>query len=371
MPPGMQLCFQDWDCEQVYWNEAAQAVSYLKESGTAPDLILMVLDNEHAEGFMHLRHQMLKSEQLKRIPFVAITDYPSPKLQQMARKFQTNRLLYTYGAYSPALCDQISQLLEPASPATDEVLMTSASHSGTPWWKRAIDILGASVLILLLSPLLLLCVVLIKLESRGPVFYISKRAGQGYKVFDFYKFRSMRTDADAMLKELRQQNEYSKEATDHSSPQSEEIPTEAMLFRDSGYVSEADFLAEKQEEKAGTFVKIKNDPRVTRFGRFIRKTSIDELPQLFNVLKGDMSLVGNRPIPLYEAEQLTTDEYIARFFAPAGITGLWQITKSQKNNMSERERKLLDVEYAQNYNFWMDMRILWRTLPAALQRDNA
>ena len=90
-----------------------------------------------------------------------------------------------------------------------------------------------------------------------------------------------------------------------------------------------------------------------------------------NVLRGDMSLVGNRPIPLYEAERLTSDLHIARFFAPAGITGLWQITKKDKNNLSEEERKLLDIEYAASYNFWMDMRILLKTLPAALQHENA
>ncbi|HCZ36917.1 MAG TPA: colanic biosynthesis UDP-glucose lipid carrier transferase, partial [Cytophagales bacterium] len=157
--------------------------------------------------------------------------------------------------------------------------------------KRVSDIILSSIALIVLSPILLLIAIIVKLESRGPVFYISKRAGSGYKIFDFYKFRSMRTGADKELKNLAHLNQYS------------ENSTETVFF------------------------KIKDDPRVTRFGLFLRNSSLDELPQLFNVLKGDMSLVGNRPLPLYEAERLTKDQIAWRFLAPAGITGLWQVTK--------------------------------------------
>jgi len=118
-----------------------------------------------------------------------------------------------------------------------------------------------------------------------------------------------------------------------------------------------------------TFVKIENDPRVTPFGRFIRKTSIDELPQLFNVLKGDMSIVGNRPLPTYEAEVLTSDKYARRFMGPAGITGLWQVTKRGTAEMSEEERIELDIEYADRHNFWYDLGIMIRTIPAMIQKE--
>lgn len=117
------------------------------------------------------------------------------------------------------------------------------------------------------------------------------------------------------------------------------------------------------------FFKIKDDPRITRFGEFLRKTSLDEIPQLFNVLIGDMSLVGNRPLPLYEAEKLTRDQIAWRFLAPAGITGLWQITKRGKDNMSEDERIALDMEYAMKNSFWLDLKILLATIPALVQRE--
>jgi lipopolysaccharide/colanic/teichoic acid biosynthesis glycosyltransferase len=124
-----------------------------------------------------------------------------------------------------------------------------------------------------------------------------------------------------------------------------------------------------ENSKNGVFFKIKDDPRITRFGQFLRNTSLDEIPQLFNVLRGDMSLVGNRPLPLYEAEKLTKDQIAWRFLAPAGITGLWQITKRGKDNMSPDERIALDMEYAMKNSFWLDMKILLSTFPALLQKE--
>ena len=118
-------------------------------------------------------------------------------------------------------------------------------------------------------------------------------------------------------------------------------------------------------------MKLENDPRITRVGRFIRKYSIDELPQLINILKGDMSVVGNRPLPLYEAERLTSDEYIDRFMAPAGLTGLWQVEKrGDSGSMSAEERKKLDIEYARDFSFGMDFRIILKTISAFVQKEN-
>jgi lipopolysaccharide/colanic/teichoic acid biosynthesis glycosyltransferase len=199
--------------------------------------------------------------------------------------------------------------------------------------KRAFDILISGTALLILSPILLLIALIIKVESKGPVFYISKRAGSGYRIFNFYKFRSMRVGADAELQKLAHLNQYTEASTQ------------------------------------SVFYKIKNDPRVTAFGSFLRNTSLDEIPQLLNVLLGDMSLVGNRPLPLYEAEKLTKDQIAWRFLAPAGITGLWQITKRGRDNMSEEERIALDMEYAMKNSFWLDMKILLSTIPALLQKE--
>ena len=116
-----------------------------------------------------------------------------------------------------------------------------------------------------------------------------------------------------------------------------------------------------KDEKSPLFFKIQDDPRVTKVGAFLRKTSLDELPQLFNVLKGDMSIVGNRPLPLYEASSLTTDAWAERFMAPAGITGLWQVSKRGKEDMSNEERILLDIEYARTRNLKGDIIIMLKT----------
>jgi lipopolysaccharide/colanic/teichoic acid biosynthesis glycosyltransferase len=204
-----------------------------------------------------------------------------------------------------------------------------------PFSKRLIDLVISGTMILILSPVMLLVVIAIKLGSKDPVIYKSKRVGTGYKVFDFYKFRSMRTDSDKLLVELSTQNQYA---------------------NDDGGTKAA-------------FVKIKDDPRVTKLGKFLRNSSLDELPQLFNILFGNMSLVGNRPLPVYEAEMLTSNDWSMRFLGPAGLTGIWQITKRGKLDMSERERKKLDNFYAQNYSFWLDMKILIRTIPAIFQKE--
>ncbi len=122
--------------------------------------------------------------------------------------------------------------------------------------------------------------------------------------------------------------------------------------------------------KKVNFFKVKDDPRITKVGALLRKTSIDELPQLFNVLKGDMSIVGNRPLPLYEATTLTTDEWAERFMAPAGITGLWQISKRGKEDMSNEERILLDIKYARSRSIIGDLKILFKTPGALIQKSN-
>ena len=249
-----------------------------------------------------------------------------------------------------------------------------------PVWKRLFDIVFSLIAIVVLSPVFLITIIAIKMESKGPVLFKSKRVGTNYTVFDFLKFRSMYTDADKQLKELsKTQNQYAMQSQQDKQDEmligdeTEMIISddEVMLVGDDFLVSETDFSKQKEEDINNAFVKIENDPRITKVGRFIRKYSIDELPQLFNILKGDMSIVGNRPLPLYEAEKLTSDDSIDRFMAPAGLTGLWQVEeRGRKGTMSAAERKQLDIEYGQNYNFAMDMKIIFKTLTAFVQKDD-
>lgn len=245
-----------------------------------------------------------------------------------------------------------------------------------PLWKRTFDVLSASAAILLLSPVFLITAISIRFESKGKIIYKAKRVGSNYRIFDFYKFRSMYEDADQRLAEYKRLNQYlMEEEPEVSKPKTTQKAkygdSDIVLFSDNLSTSETDYLKTKRNERTNAFFKLENDPRITRVGNVIRKYSIDELPQLFNILKGDMSVVGNRPLPLYEAELLTSDEYIQRFMAPAGLTGLWQVEKrGSAGKMSAEERKQLDIKYARTFSFWLDMKIILRTFTAFIQKEN-
>lgn len=246
-----------------------------------------------------------------------------------------------------------------------------------PLWKRCFDILFSGTALLGLSPLLIITAIAIHLESKGAIIYKSKRVGSNYQIFDFLKFRSMYTNADKHLKDFNSLNQYQteEETTEDiiwgEMPELSENEDGIVLISDDFVISEEAYINKRSHEQENAFVKLENDPRITRVGRFIRKYSIDELPQLINILKGDMSIVGNRPLPLYEAELLTSDEYIDRFMAPAGLTGLWQVEKrGDSGKMSADERKQLDIKYAKTFSFWIDMRIILKTVTAFIQKEN-
>ena len=246
-----------------------------------------------------------------------------------------------------------------------------------PLWKRTFDIFFSGMAILCLSPLLIFTALAIRIESKGPIIYKSKRVGSNYQIFDFLKFRSMYTDADKHLKDFNALNQYQQEDEDiwGEEPEAEvneEIDEEEiLLISDDFVISEEDYINKKSKEKSNAFVKLENDPRITKIGRIIRKYSIDELPQLINILKGDMSIVGNRPLPLYEAELLTSDEHIDRFMGSAGLTGLWQVEKrGEAGKLSAEERKQLDIIYAKTFSFWLDIKIILKTVTAFIQKED-
>ena len=194
--------------------------------------------------------------------------------------------------------------------------------------KRVIDVVGATGGLIVLSPLLLIIAAAIKLTSRGPITYAQDRCGLSKRAFWMYKFRSMCVDADRMQASLEERNEAS-----------------------------------------GPVFKIREDPRITRLGRLLRKTSLDELPQLWNVLRGDMSLVGPRPLPWRDVQRITKPSDMRRFSMRPGITCLWQI--QGRNNIDFERWVELDVEYIDTWSLSLDARILIKTIPAVLSGDGA
>ena len=194
--------------------------------------------------------------------------------------------------------------------------------------KRLMDIVGASIGIIITAPIMLVVATLVKLEDpKGPILFSQIRNREYPKTFKMYKFRSMYVDAEERLKDLMHLN-----------------------------------------EQSGPAFKIKDDPRITKVGRFIRKTSLDELPQLFNVLKGDMSLVGPRPALPREVEQYTSYQR-QRLLVKPGLTCIWQV--SGRNNIGFDEWVELDIEYIKKRNLWLDIKLILLTIPAMLGDENA
>lgn len=255
-----------------------------------------------------------------------------------------------------------------------------------PIIKRLFDIIISGLALIFLFPFFILTIIAIRLESKGRVYYTSKRVGTGYKIFSFYKFRSMYHGSETKLKDLNHLNQYGTNSNGNSMGDGDDYLREQCpncsqleqgryctptLYARGQKVCEYWYKELKKMDETSTFIKIKDDPRITKVGKFIRNSSIDELPQLINVLKGDMSIVGNRPLPIYEAELLTSDDWSERFLGPAGITGLWQVElRGRKGGMSEVERKVLDNHYAQNYSFLGDLKLILRTIPALFQKEN-
>ncbi len=365
-------------------NHLMEAMNLLV-SGYTPDAIVSEYELNGNHGLF--LHAMIRSlPHLSAVPFLLITPDGNTPVVKQALEEGVQDCFPASGATPEKIAMRLHELCEMERNQNGQILQeVDRAIYRMPVSKRVFDIVMASVALLLLSPLLLLVMLAIRLESRGKVYYTSKRVGR--KVFDFYKFRSMRTGSDTELEKLaREKNQYSAEKPvqelrfDLPCPACSGLPggqtCSPLLYIDQHSICE-NWYGHQQREVArnkSVFIKISNDPRVTRVGRFIRNTSIDELPQLINVLKGDLSIVGNRPLPVYEAEQLTADHLSSRFLAPAGITGLWQVElRGRGGKMSEEERMRLDNEYAGyfkegRYSFWYDMKIILRTIPALFQK---
>ncbi|WP_316832064.1 sugar transferase [Pedobacter aquatilis] len=323
--------------------------------------------------------ETLKKRELPLVPFFLVVNYFNPNLRKLALSAGVSDV-FRIPLKSNRVEKRVNFLIDNWILLKDNIKADVPPIKNIGFAKRVFDIFFAGLALFMLSPLFLIIYILIKLESKGPVFYYSLRAGTGFKVFKFYKFRSMFVNADQRIKDLKHLNQYDidlgKKETDNTIKESlcsqcaADGKCQYPLYADNIQWCEKDFKYAKIANSGSAFFKIKNDPRITKVGNFIRNTSIDELPQLWNVIIGDMSIVGNRPLPLYEAEKLTTDKYVLRFAAPAGITGLWQVEKRGKGDMSEEERLMLDNTYAKNQSFANDIKLILKTIPALLQKEN-
>ncbi len=209
------------------------------------------------------------------------------------------------------------------------VFHTTPQASWALWFKEIIDRLGAAFLLLVSAPLWLFAMAGIWLSSRGPIFFTQDRSGHYGKSFKMWKFRTMHPDAEARRQELQGRNEMD-----------------------------------------GPVFKISDDPRIFSFGKWLRRTSIDELPQLLNVLRGEMSLVGPRPLPVYEIERIEKRAQRRRLSVKPGLTCLWQVT-GRNGIRNFEEWVALDLQYIDNWSLWLDIKILFQTLPAVIRGSGA
>lgn len=369
----------------VLMENMQQAVQLLS-TGNKPDAILCEYDIPGGGG-LKLFDWIRKRPKFNSIPFLLITSEFREDLYKIAFNMHMDDYYVTPLPLEEKLLSRIDFLRAfRTKPPSEKAIIYSDMDYKMPVSKRLFDVVTASFALLALSPILLMVMLAIRIESPGKVYYISKRVGR--KPFDFYKLRSMRTGSDADLSKLaKDKNQYATESekkeVDFSIPcprcskLSDGKTCSPVLHIHDHDICDYWFRIQKNEvEKSkSAFIKIVDDPRITKVGKFIRNTSIDELPQLINVVKGDMSIVGNRPLPVYEAEVLTKGDMSKRFLAPAGITGLWQVElRGKGGNMSEDERKRLDNEYADhfignNYSIWYDLKLILRTFPALFQKD--
>lgn len=322
--------------------------------------------------------ETLKNKKMPSVPFFLILRQLNSNLRKLALTAGISDV-FRLPVQKDHLEKRVLFIIRNWSSLKKELPVHTRSVYQTGLAKRIFDVCFAGLALLMLFPLLILVALAIRLESKGPAFYYSLRTGTGFKIFKFYKFRSMYINADQKVKDLMHLNQYNADQKKEQLKQEDAVLCEACMqtgkcqypiYADGAKWCEKDDVYVNSLKNGSAFFKITNDPRITKVGNFIRNTSIDELPQLWNVIIGDMSIVGNRPLPIYEAEKLTTDKSVLRFAAPAGLTGLWQVEKRGKGKMSEEERLTLDNTYAKNQSFTNDIKLILRTIPALFQKES-
>ncbi len=371
----------------IQCSNALEAINHLK-SGQKPDVVISDIYLSGGSGTQ--MHEWLRERHdFDRVSFILLSYEFKEEVFKAAFSTRVDDFFVLPLESAESLISRIRFLVEyrhKYSISTYDKIKEQDLKYEMPLSKRMFDLFVAILALIVLSPILLIVVLAIRLESKGKVYYISKRVGR--EPFDFYKLRSMRVGADNELNKLaKDKNQYAtaseKAEIDFTKPcpVCSKLPEgkycSPIMHIGQHHICDYWYNTQKREvaKTKSAFIKISDDPRITKVGKFIRNTSIDELPQLINVIKGDMSIVGNRPLPVYEAELLTRGLASKRFLAPAGITGLWQVElRGKRGVMSEEERMRLDNEYADhfigdNYSFWYDLKLILRTVPALLQKD--
>jgi lipopolysaccharide/colanic/teichoic acid biosynthesis glycosyltransferase len=296
-------------CERGYAAESTEnAIGIMKRLGNKSsfsdlqgNIDVILVEALTAGNSLEKLYHFLSASGFSSVPLILdVSGLPAEKVQQF-RGYRFLDEIIALEENADMLLSKIALLKKiksiPDQQAFSTKIEVSAGMAGSfrrNAGKRIFDIVFSAIAILLLSPVFLLIAVLISLESRGTVFYISERAGLGYKIFRLYQFRTMAAGADKEVQPLFHAGRYGSAGKNG-----------LLLFNES------------------------NNPGITRIGSFLRNTSLDELPRLFNVFVGDMSLVGKRPLPLCEAVALTTDEHAARFMEPVGFTGMWRAGKRE------------------------------------------
>ncbi len=322
---------------------SARAVQFAKKIENSPELgyrIIGFVDDEWAGA------TEFQDAQYERVcDFAGLRGFLRENVVDEVAMALPMRSLHAHASEVAALCEEHGILLRFTSNLFDLKLAKSRAHEfegdsiishytggmmegGALVIKRMFDFLVSLILVVVLAPVLLVTAILIKLTSPGPVFFLQNRLGLNKRRFKIYKFRTMVPDAEKQMKQIEHLNEVS-----------------------------------------GPVFKIKNDPRITPVGKFLRKTSIDELPQLFNVLVGDMSLVGPRPLPVRDYEGFSEDWQRRRFSVRPGITCTWQI--GGRSSISFEKWMELDLQYIDKWSLWLDFEILLRTIPAVLRGSGA
>jgi len=315
------------------------ACQWVSDNGF-PDAIICEQKLPGGDGFGFYDFWIEQFDPNHQVPFLLLDDKQTTQLVEKAQQKKIDTVFFKPVTVE-VLVNQILSL-------RDEKTLTKRSIEGkinplicykTPVIKRTIDIVTAALLLLIVSPFLLIFAIAIRLESRGRIYYVSKRVGSGYNLFDFYQLRTMYALSGRRLKEISRLN--------HNTKEKSELHPENIV----------------------------SDPRISKVGLVLQKLHLDELPQLINVLKGDLSIVGNRPLKIHDAELLTPEDLTHRMHGPAGVTGLWKLRSVRRlKRMSNEERRALDNKYykiaTRKFSFWSDLWIIARTIPVILRRGN-